>query len=260
MERPAEVQWEGGPPLGAETPPAGFANDFALSMPSRYGVLFDPRSSSKHAAVAFRRGTRRAHAELWHAFPDGSAALCVAAEDRPGLLSAIAAALVSHRLEVITALVFSRALPSGESEAVDLVWVRRVSSTDSVAIGADEVASIVEVLNAILSGSISIEEIASRGPAFQGGASDRLVARFDEVDEDGHAVLIVEAADRPGMLFTIAFEMFQHGAQILRSLVRTVDQRAFNRFVLAEFSGGRLSTERREQIRAAVVAALTLRA
>ena len=67
---------------------------------------------------------------------------------------------------------------------------------------------------------------------------------------------LVEAPDRPGMLLTITRELFQHGSQIVRSLVRTADGRAYNRFELSEFSGQPLSPERREQIRAAVVAVL----
>ncbi len=49
----------------------------------------------------------------------------------PVLLSAIAAALVSHRLDVITALVFSRATGRGEIEAVDFLWVRRAEVADT---------------------------------------------------------------------------------------------------------------------------------
>jgi UTP:GlnB (protein PII) uridylyltransferase len=72
--------------------------------------------------------------------------------------------------------------------------------------------------------------------------------------------LVVEAPDRPGMLLAITLEVFQQGAQIVRSLVRTVGGRVFNHFELAEFNGAPLSTERCEQIRAAVYAALALRA
>src|SRR3974390_2104037 len=103
-------------------------------MPSGCRVLFGPRSIRRHAAVAYRRGDRRAYAEVWRPLPGASAALCVVAHDRPGVPSALAAALVSHRLDVITALVFSRALPSGEREAVDLVWLRRASPGDLAAI------------------------------------------------------------------------------------------------------------------------------
>jgi [protein-PII] uridylyltransferase len=229
---------------------------FAASMPIRYGVLFDPRAIRRHAAIAHRRGKRPAYAEVWRALGDGTAALCVVADDRPGLLSAIAAALVSHKLDVITALVFSRTSGGGDVEAVDFLWVRRATSSDTAAIGADEAHSVGEVLSAILAGTISIEEIASRTAPASPPTDPRVEVRFDPTDEDGRAVLLVEAPDRPGMLLTITRELFQHGAQIARSLVRTADGRAHNRFELSEFSGQALSAERREQIRAAVIAVL----
>src|SRR5215472_3598114 len=97
--------------------PADAVEAFASSMPTRYGVLFDPRAVRRHAEIAHRRGKRPAYAEVWRALGDGTAALCVVADDRPGLLSAIAAALVSHNLDVITALVFSRSTGAGDLEA-----------------------------------------------------------------------------------------------------------------------------------------------
>src|SRR5882672_4715893 len=165
--------------------PLAFVEAFSASMPSSYRVLFDPRSIRKHAGVAHRRGERQAHVEVWKPLPDASAALCVAAQDRPGLLSAIAAALVSHRLDVITALVFSRTMPSGEAEAVDFLWVRRASRDDIASIGGDEALSVSEVLNAILSGSISAEEIASRAVTTSEGGDARVAVRFDDTDDDG---------------------------------------------------------------------------
>ena len=191
--------------------PDGFAEAFVASMPPRYAVLFDPRSIRRHALIAHRRGASVAYAEVWRALADGSAALCVVAEDRPGLLSAIAAALVSHRLDVITALVFSRVAASGEPEAVDFLWVRRAGAADTSTIGADEAGSVGQVLSAILTGSVSVEQIASRAltpvPSGEGG----MVVRFDATDEQGRAVLLVEAHDRPGMLLTITRELFQQG-------------------------------------------------
>jgi [protein-PII] uridylyltransferase len=236
--------------------PAAAVEAFVTSMPSRYSVLFDPRAIRRHAAVSHRRGKRPAYAEVWRSLADGSAAICVVAEDRPGLLSAIAAALVSHRLDVITALVFSRPTGTGEVEAVDFLWVRRALSSDTAAIGVDEAVSVGEVLSAILAGTVSIEEIASRTAAAATAGSLLVAVRFEPSDEDGGAVLLVEAPDRPGMLLMITRELFQQGAQINRSLVRTADGRAYNRFELSEFSGQPLSSERREQIRVAVVASL----
>lgn len=240
--------------------PAEFVEEFSRSMPARYGVLFDARAIRRHAAIAYRRQGRGAVVELWRALPDGCAALCIVAGDRPGLLSAIAAALVLHRLNVITALVFSRAAEGGGAEAVDIVWVRRASPTDAAAIDADEAESVGEVLRAILSGCISVEQIASRAPSVPPATDESVVVRFDphRGGEDPVSTLVVEAPDRPAMLLTITLELFQHGAQIVRSLVRTVEGRAYNQFELTEFSGAPLGSERKEQIRAAIFAALAL--
>ena len=259
MPRWAEFEWGGGESNANADFPPGFLDAFSSSMPPRYRVLFDPRTTRKHAAISFRRGKRPAHVEVWRTLADGSAALCVVADDRPGLLSAVAAALVSHRLDVITALVFSRTIPDGPAEAVDLVWVRRANSDDRASIDEDEAASVGEVLSAILSGSISVEQIASHAHSSAPAGDADVVARFEGIDTEGLAALVVEAPDRPGLLLTITLEVFQHGAQIDRSLVRTAGGRAFNHFELAEFSGAPLSPERCEQIRDAVYAALSLR-
>jgi [protein-PII] uridylyltransferase len=253
----ADFDWASdGDPPSSDTLPAAVVEAFARSMPTRYSVLFDPRAIRRHAAIAHRRGKRPAYAEVWRALGDGTAALCVVADDRPGLLSAIAAALVSHKLDVITALVFSRAGVGGEVEAVDFLWVRRSAPSDTAAISGDEAHSVGEVLSAILAGTVSVEEIASRAPQSSPPTDPRVEAHFDRQDEDQRAVLLVEAPDRPGLLLTITRELFQHGAQIARSLVRTADGRAYNRFELSEFSGQALSPERREQIRAAILAVL----
>jgi [protein-PII] uridylyltransferase len=252
----ADFDWAPSEEGGADLP-VGFAETFAGSMPPRYAVLFDPRAIRRHALISHRRGKRAAYAEVWRALPDGSAALCVVADDRPGLLSAIAAALVSHRLDVITALVFSRVAAEATVEAVDFLWVRRASPADSSAIGPDEAVSVGEVLSAILTGSVSLEQIASGAAATAPQGESLVVVRFDRADEEGRAVLFVEAPDRPGILLTITRELFQQGAQIVRSLVRTADGRAYNRFELSEFSGLALSPERREQICGAIVAALS---
>jgi [protein-PII] uridylyltransferase len=235
-------------------------DEFSSSMPQSYRVLFDPRAIRQHCGIVSRRGQQVAHVEIWRLLPDRSAAICVVADDRPGLLSAIAAALVSHGLDVITALAFSRTdRAMGRADAVDLLWVRRANPADTAALGAAEAASIVTVLSALLEGRIAVEDIAACTVAPNPYPSAVTSVRFDDTDEDGRAVLIVEAPDRTGMLLTIALEVFLQGAQIARSLIRTVGQRAYNRFQLVERDGRSLSFQRREQIRSAVYSALTSR-
>ncbi|MGH7440306.1 MAG: hypothetical protein ACRENE_31825 [Polyangiaceae bacterium] len=252
----SEMFWPS--PDADKIPPPVFAADFAASMPPRYQVLFDPKSVRIHAGVSYRRAGSPARAEVWRSLPDRSAALCVVADDRPGVLSAIAASLTSHRLDVITALVFSRPA-AGVREAVDILWVRRDRADDLDPIDDEEAESIGEVLSAILAGRVSVEEIASRRTADLRCGDAVIQVAFGDGDPSGHSVLRVEAPDRAGLLMTIALELFKQGAQIVRSLVRTADGRAFNEFDLTEFSGSPLTAVRKDEIRAAVARALTLR-
>src|SRR5260370_16846514 len=91
--------------------PDACVEEFSASMPARYRVLFDPGTIRRHAAVSNRRQMRPAYAEVWRTLPDGSAAMCIVGEDRPGLLSTIAAPLLLHRLHVLTAPVFLQPTP-----------------------------------------------------------------------------------------------------------------------------------------------------
>jgi UTP:GlnB (protein PII) uridylyltransferase len=233
----------------------GLVAEFSSSMPESYRVLFDPRTMRQHCGIVLRRGARVAHAEVWRVLPDRSAAICIVAEDHPGLRPAIAAALVSHGLDVVTALAFSRTDRAlGRNEAVDLLWVRPANPGDGAVVGEVEATSIVAVLTAIFEGRVSVDDIAAL--ADHRGHATTASVRFDDVDEDGRAVLIVEAPDRSGMLLAISLQVFRQGGRIARSLVRTVGRRAYNRLELVELNGEPLSPERREKIRAAVQCAL----
>jgi [protein-PII] uridylyltransferase len=240
------------PEDGGRTPPASFVDAFTKSMPARYRVLFDPRAMRLHAAVSYRRRARFAHAELWRALPDGSGGLCIVADDRPGLLALISTALVSHRLDIITALVFSRDAGEGKREAVDLFWVRRADTHDTTSIEPSEAESIGQVLSALLDGSMSVDALVPRAPSTPPPADADTIVHFEEHDEDGLAVMTIDALDRPGMLLAISRALFTQRAQIVRSLVRTAHGRVHNRFELAEFDGSAITPERREAICAIV--------
>src|SRR5260370_10303215 len=187
---------------GAADLPEAFVQEFSASMPARYRVLFDPGAIRRHAAVSHRRQMRPAYAEVWRTLPDGSAAMCIVGEDRPGLLSTIAAALVLHRLDVLTALVFLRPHNEGQREAVDLVWVRRANATDKEPIRPEEAVSIGEVLSAILAGKNSGEQISSPA-ASPPPPHAPTVGPFDPAEDEGLPRLLVDPPDRPRILPTI---------------------------------------------------------
>jgi UTP:GlnB (protein PII) uridylyltransferase len=83
--------------------------------------------------------------------------------------------------------------------------------------------------------------------------------RFDEEDDEGGAILVIETDDAPGLLLLLAETLFRQRAQIVRSSVRTLGGRVHNRFDLVEFDASPLSRRRRADVRAAVAAALAQR-
>jgi UTP:GlnB (protein PII) uridylyltransferase len=75
-------------------------------------------------------------------------------------------------------------------------------------------------------------------------------------DDEGAAILLVEARDRPGLLATITAALTESSACIVDSEIITVDGRARDRFQLTETGGGPLTGERRDAIARSVSAAV----
>jgi [protein-PII] uridylyltransferase len=88
-------------------------------MSERYFVANSPESIVEHArAVCARAGCPVHVVCVASRHPDGSE-LCVVADDRPGLLAGITAALTANRLDVLTAEVYSHPVGT-EREALDI--------------------------------------------------------------------------------------------------------------------------------------------
>src|SRR5438552_10280819 len=96
---------------------------FTASMPASYRAMFDADAIEAHAAIVARRGGRTTHLEVWKELPERVVALCVVADDRPGLLSRISAALVAHDMDVVAAQAYGRGRSRTAREAVDLLWI-----------------------------------------------------------------------------------------------------------------------------------------
>ncbi len=108
---------------GAWNGPTEALNTFLGSLPERYLLANPPESIAHHARAVAARACRAAHVvRVPSRHPEG-AELCIVADDRPGLLAAIAAALTANRLEVLSAEVYSHPV-GAEREAFDLFWVR----------------------------------------------------------------------------------------------------------------------------------------
>jgi len=248
-------------------PPAALAS-FLDSMPERYLLANAPEAIVAHAAVASSRGTAPVHAALVPSRHREAAELCIVAEDRPGLLASLAAAITASRLEVLGAQVYSRtthALVAGAAaeavEAVDLFWVRDRSDG---ALGVERaMPRLVQDLGDLCSGRID-------PPALLGarlGSSSPWRERpspavptevvIDDRASPRHTVVEVFAKDRPGLLYTVARAIHDLRLQIALSKINTEGTRVADVFYVTELDGSKVPLgERFKEIRDAVVRAI----
>ncbi len=224
-------------------------------MPGRYREIFDVAAARQHAAIVARRAGTPAHAEIWKRLPSGRAVLCVVADDRPGLLSFISAALVVHALDVVAAQVYTRPTSEG-AEAVDFFWLRRDGPQQSPILEVDA-PGITTVLRGLVTGELTIDTITRETgarPTPPPGASTRVI--FEDSADTGLAVLTVETFDRPGLLLAITQALSRARVQIVSSEVTSRESCVVDRFTLVEFDGAPLRAQRKGILRVEVLAAI----
>jgi [protein-PII] uridylyltransferase len=231
---------------------------FRQSMPERYRSAFDDAAVGEHAAIVGRRGDAPVHAEIWRQLPQGVGVLCVVADDRAGLLSFISASLVIHRIDVVSAQAYTRRLPGGGGEAVDLLWLRRdAADGDAMRLTDADVEHISGLILQLLTGEVSIESAVQRARSARTvppGATTRVT--FDEDDAEGLVVLTVESFDRPGLLLAITLALFRANVQIIASDAGTRSGRVVDRFSICEADGTPIRNSRRGIVQIEVLGAI----
>lgn len=234
---------------------------YVASMPPAYRQSFDVDATSLHAAIVERRGNKAAHVEIWKELSERVVAICVVADDKPGLLSSISAALVENRIDVVSADAFCRTRPDGRIEAVDFLWIRRLANSRG-AVSPVRAKDILALASAIENLSSNVDELVSQrvpmhaagtAPA-TAGSSARIL--FHPETENGATVLTVEAVDRPGLLLAVTQALFRAGVQIVGLRATTERGCAVDRFQLAEKNGEPLRQPRLLELQAEVLGAL----
>jgi [protein-PII] uridylyltransferase len=235
-----------------------FEPGFRASMPDRYLHAFDEAAVGEHAAIVARRKGSPAHVEIWRQQSKGIGVVCVVADDRPGLLSFISAALAIHRMDVLSAQAYTRRLPDGSAEAFDLLWLRRdPAAGHPLPLLEADVEGIACVLREIITGALSIEAAAERARPSRDvppGASTHVT--FHEDAAEGLVVLTVETFDRPGLLLAITLALFRAKVQILSSDAVTQSGRVVDRFTIVEVDGSPIPRTRRGIVQIAVLEAM----
>lgn len=204
-------------------------------MPARYRQLFRGPNVEQHAAIAARRGSAPAHAEIWRRLPHGAAIACIVAEDRPGLLSYLGSAFTTRSIDILSAQVYARANPHG-AEVVDLFWIRRDETVASAVVEGD-LSRVADLLGGLMTGDLRMDgrPLGARHLVSQESAT---LVRFEEVPEVGPATLSLETVERPGLFRAVTAALLDADVRIVASK-RASGQgaRVVHRFSLAEHDG-----------------------
>lgn len=234
-----------------------YIREFTDSMAPEYRRRYDARSIVDHARLSYRRGSARVAVGSFRSTRAGMP-LCIVADDSPGLLSLIAAACVVSRLEVTDAEALTRTRADGRVEAVDLLWAHPSGERgDNVWIAPSDVAGLRSALVVLMDGTFDRRTLVEHFC----GATDpagfgRTRVRVVEGSRGALEALEVETLDRPGLLFALTDVLFQLRLQIVRSEIRTVGSRVFDRFYFFDDRGAPVPARRAGEICQAVYARL----
>jgi [protein-PII] uridylyltransferase len=230
-------------------------SSFEASMPERYRECFDAAAIADHAGIVARRGALAAHLEAWRRLPGDVTVLCIAADDRPGLLSRITASLVIHSIDILSAQAYTRVVPGAAGEAVDFLWVRRMGN-GGPSLSDLECTRIADVLRALVTGELSVDAAVS-GARPVPEARQAFATRIALADTDqGQLVMTIETSDRPGLLLAITRALFRANVQIVASDATTVNGRVIDRFTVVEIDGSPIGEKRRRSLQTDVLAAV----
>jgi len=237
--------------LGAWSGKKADLGAFLASMPDRYLLANAPEAICAHADVALQRKRlgKAVHAALVPSRHPEVSEICVVAEDAPGLLARIAAAITAARLEVLGAQVYTRRMrPAGRAdervEAVDLFWVRDVRT------GAEGVAQamprLLGDLERVCSGAVDAEELlrerVGRGSPWRERPSPAVLSEVvvDDRASPGHSVVEVFAKDRPGLLYSLSRALHGLGLSIALSKINTEGTKVADVFYVNELDGSKV--------------------
>jgi [protein-PII] uridylyltransferase len=233
--------------------PSAAGTSFEASMPERYRESFDAATIAEHAGIVARRGGSPAHLEVCGRSPDGITVVCVVADDRPGLLSRIAASLLIHSMDILSAQAYTRVSEAGTGEAVDFLWLRR-NGSGGPPLSDLECGRIADVLRALVTGERSIDtEVSGARPVPRHAFATR-IAMSDS--DNGELLMTIEASDRPGLLLAITRSLFRAGVQIVASDAATENGRVVDRFTIVELDGSPVGEKRRRALQTDVLAAI----
>jgi [protein-PII] uridylyltransferase len=218
-----------------------FIRHFLSGLPERYLHANEPQDVIEHALFAERAQThgssvrtmsqQEPYLELW-----------VVADDRPGLLALIAAALCRAKLKVLSAQVYSWIGQDGRSRSLDIFWVK---SPKDASFAAELVPSVQRDLQLLLSGSLDPIELVRNGSSrtrWSSRPTPKVSAKvnLDNSSATNHTIVEVISRDRPALLFWLSSTLEQAELSIWFAKINTEGQRVADVFYVSNKSGGKI--------------------
>jgi UTP:GlnB (protein PII) uridylyltransferase len=222
-------------------------------MPPSYRRSHGWAAVQEHAAIAERRGELLVHMEIWRV--RRGTVIAIVSDDRAGGLAMMSAAIAACGFDILVAEAYRRTRGSRPAETLALFELRRLSDAEGRSIAHDDLLPIGRAFESLLHGETSAERLLQRN-ARTVPPGPQASPEVTFADDDGAAILLVEARDRPGLLATLTSVLIEAAARIVDSEIVTVDGRARDRFQLTEPDGEPLSDSRRAAITQSVLAAL----
>ncbi len=250
---------------GPRRAPAEARAAFLAAMPARYFVTVAPSDAPRHLRLLELGRGRPVASWVRHHPRLGLSEVAITARDRPGLLATVAGVLAAHRIDIQHAEVFSTpdepALGPLAGRALDVFHVR---GPEESTLPTLRWRAARRDLARVLLGEESLDTLMARRLRASTLPAKPLpsVPTRVVIDNDSaraHSVVDVFAADRVGLLHTLARTFFELGLSVDLARISTEGQghRASDAFYVRTADGRRLEGAEAERVTAALEGALS---
>jgi len=186
--------------------------------------------------------------------------ICIVADDRPGLLSAIAASLAAVKFKVIGAQIYSFQIPGGPKRALDMFWVRAGQES---ATARRLMPKVEQHLHDILGGKIEAVDLI-RGEKqsmrwnFRHAPAVETEIFIDNRSATRHTVVEVITQDRRDLLFWLSAALHREEITIDLAKINTEGERVADVFYVTNRDGSKLDADQVERAQRRVQATLAM--
>jgi len=243
---------------------------FFAGIPDRYFAQLEARQIVEHLRLARAYGESDAPVQLsvTHRPTRGHSEVAIVSRDTRGFLTAVAAVLAAHRIDVLGAVVGTRreSPTGGDPLALDIFYVR---DSQGRAIPPDDkrwAQAEADLIGLFDGARLRLDEagplIARKRPPSR--LKPRVTPtvpteiKIDNDISDGYTVVDVVTEDRVGVLYAITHTLTDLGLDVFLSFVATEGNRVADTFYVAAGEPLEKITDpaRLEEIRTALVAAI----